>query len=996
MSGYRLPQGGSHLDRSRPLAFRFDGEPMQGFAGDTLASALLASGRVLVGRSFKYHRPRGVMGAGPEEANALVELRDGARQEPNTRATMTELYGGLEAASQNRWPSLSFDMMAVNDLLSPLFSAGFYYKTFMGTGQATWHFCERFIRKAAGLGRATHLADPDRYEKTNAFCDVLVVGAGPAGLMAARAATAAGLRVILADENARAGGRLFEDGVHLDGLAPAEWIDGALREIEAGGGRILPRTSVYGYFDGNVLGAVERVADHKRKPAPFEPRQRHWTIHARHVVLATGAIERPLVFSGNDAPGVMLASAGLAHATRYGVAVGASVVVFANNDGGARTAIQLADLGVSIKAVVDPRREIDPALAAALGARGIRLETGAVVAATRGRKALAGIDIRGFDPISGALGANVMQPGCDALLVSGGWTPSVHLASQAGSAPVFDAALQSFVPGAAREAWTAAGACAGTLDLAGCLAAGLEAGRTAANACGKTAENRDISLPALSGQLAGAELPFPLFDVPATGGAKRFVDFQHDVTADDVDLANREGFRSVEHLKRYTTLGMAADQGKTSNVNAIALMARARGLTAPQVGTTRFRMPWTAVTIGALAGRETGHHFAPVRRTPLHDWHVAKGAEMMTAGLWMRPRAYIGPGETLRDAYIREATAVRQRVGIVDVSTLGKIDVQGPDAGEFLNRLYTGGFAKLPVGKARYGVMLREDGIMFDDGTAWRLAPNRFLVTTTTANAGAVLAHMEHYLEVVWPELRVHVTSVTDRFAGMAVAGPQARKVLQAALGEGDVSTEACPHMGIVRGRIAGAPVMIARLSFSGELAYEVYCDWPAGLAVWETLIEAGKPNGIMPYGMEALGTLRIEKGHITGAEMDGRTTLADVGLGGMASRKKPYVGSTMTQRPAFVDPERPVLVGLVSRDGQAIRAGSHLTLPGGGASLGHVTAVTWSPALGANIALAFLSRGRDRHGEVLEAAFPLKDERVAVTVADPCFYDPDGSRMHV
>lgn len=994
MSGYRLPRGGAHVERDRPFSFRFDGEQMHGLAGDTLASALLASGRVLVGRSFKYHRPRGVMSAGPEEANALVEMRAGARQEPNTRATMTELYEGLEAASQNRWPSLAFDMMAVNDRLSPLFSAGFYYKTFMGTGQATWHFCERFIRKAAGLGRGTHLADPDRYEKRNAFCDVLVVGAGPAGLMAARAAAASGLRAILADENGRPGGRLHEDGASLDGRTAADWIAHELHELERHGVRIMPRTTVYGYFDGNVLGAVERVADHKTAPEPHEPRQRHWTVHARHVVLATGAIERPLVFSGNDAPGVMLASAGLAYAQRHGVAVGRSVVVFANNDGGARTALALDRLGVSIKAVVDIRREIPTALAAELGARGIRLETGAVVAATRGRKALSGVDIRGFDPASGALGANIMQPSCDALLVAGGWTPSVHLASQAGNAPVYDEQLQSFVPGSPREAWTACGAAAGMLDLAACLKGGRDAGLAAAAACG-AGEGSLPPLPVLE-DAAGAEHPFPVFDVPATGGAKRFVDFQHDVTADDIELSNREGFRSVEHLKRYTTLGMAADQGKTSNVNAIALMARARGLSAPQVGTTRFRMPYTAVAIGALAGRETGHHFAPTRRTPMHDWHLAHGAEMMPAGIWMRPRAYFRDGETLRDAYVREATMVREGVGLVDVSTLGKIDVQGPDAAEFLNRLYANGFAKLPVGKARYGVMLREDGIMFDDGTAWRLAEHRFLVTTTTANAGPVLAHMEHYLEVVWPELRVHVTSVTDRFAAMAIAGPAARKVLQAALAEGDVSNEACPHMGIAQGRIGTHRVMIARLSFSGELAYEVFCDWPAGLALWEALLEAGLPERIAPYGLEALGTLRIEKGHITGAEMDGRTTLADVGLGGMASQRKPYIGSAMTSRPAFVDPVRPVMVGLVSTDGAPIRAGSHLTARGGGASLGHVTAVTWSPALKAHIALAFLSGGRGRHGEALEAAFPLKDERVAVTVTDPCFYDPDGSRMHV
>ena len=994
MSGFRLKTGGAHVTRERILTFRFDGKTLEGYEGDTLASALVASGRKLVGRSFKYHRPRGVFSAGVEEPNALVELRTGSRQEANTRATMAELYEGLDATSQNRWPSLRHDVMAVNDYVSPLLSAGFYYKTFMEAGQTGWHFAEKVIRRAAGLGRGTLFPDPDRYEKQNTFCDLIVVGAGPAGMMAALAAARAGLKVILADENAHPGGRAFEESGRIDGLDPAVWAARMVDTLAAAGVRLMPRTSVYGYFDGNVLGAVERAGDHLREPAVFAPRQRHWTIHARRVVLATGAIERPLVFSGNDAPGVMLASAGLAYARRFGVAVGRAVIVFSNNDGGARTALALHELGVPVKAVVDCRREIDAVMAEELVERGIRVETGAVVAATRGRKALASVEIRGFDPETGRLGDNGMHPACDTLLVAGGWTPSVHLASQAGGAPTFDEELQSFVPGPPREAWQACGACSGHLDLAACLKTGRDAGLAAAEALGR-GEGDPPALPELS-DVAGAELPAPVFEVPACGRGKRFVDLQHDVTADDIALANREGFSSVEHVKRYTTLGMAADQGKTSNVNAIALLARERGLASGGVGTTRFRMPWTPVAIGALAGRETGGHLAPVRRTPLHDWHVEQGAEMMAAGLWMRPRAYIRSGETLEQAYVREARAVRASVGLVDVSTLGKIDVQGPDAAAFLDRLYANPMGKLAVGKARYGVMLREDGILFDDGTAWRLSATRFLVTTTTANAGAVLAHMEHCLEILWPELQVNVTSVTDRFAAAAIAGPASRAVLASALGEGDVSDAACPHMGIVRGRIGDVPVMIARLSFSGELAYEVYSDWSDGQTVWEALLAAGANDSITPYGMEALGTLRIEKGHITGAEMDGRTTLADLGLGRMASRRKPFIGSAMLERPGLTDPGRCVLVGLVSQEGAPIRAGSHLTVPGEAASLGHVTAMTFSPVMGTHIALALLSGGRGRVGDMLEAVFPMRDETVRVKVVDPCFHDPEGSLLHV
>jgi sarcosine oxidase subunit alpha len=994
MSGFRLKTGGAHVTRERILTFRFDGRTLEGYEGDTLASALIASGRKLVGRSFKYHRPRGVFSAGVEEPNALVELRTGARQEPNSRATMVELFDGLEASSQNRWPSLRHDVMAVNDRVSPLLSAGFYYKTFMEAGQAGWHFAEKFIRRAAGLGRGTHLPDPDRYERQNTFCDLLVVGAGPAGLMAALTAARAGLRVILADENVHPGGRVFEESGQIDGLAPAAWALRMAEALQASGVRLMTRTSVYGYFDGNVLGAVERVGDHLAEPPVFRPRQRHWTIHARRVVLATGAIERPLVFTGNDTPGVMLASAGLAYARRFGVAVGRSVIVFSNNDGGARTALALHELGVPVKAVVDCRRAIDAALAERLGERGIRLETGAVVAATKGRKALASVEIRGFDPETGRLGDNGMHPACDTLLVAGGWTPSVHLASQAGGSPVFDETLHAFVPGTPREAWVACGACSGHLDLAACLRSGREAGATVALALGG-GEVEPPPLPELSG-VADAELPAPVFEVPACGRGKRFVDLQHDVTADDIALANREGFSSVEHVKRYTTLGMAADQGKTSNVNAIALLARERGLATSGVGTTRFRMPWTPVAIGTLAGRETGGRLAPVRRTPLHDWHLEQGAEMMAAGRWMRPRAYIRPGETLEQAYVREARAVRASVGLVDVSTLGKIDVQGPDAAAFLDRIYANPMARLAVGKARYGVMLREDGILFDDGTAWRLSDTRFLVTTTTANAAAVLAHMEHCLEILWPELHVNVTSVTDRHAVMAIAGPASRAVLASALGEGDVSARACPPMGIVRGRIADVPVMIARLSFSGELAYEVCCNWNDGPGVWKALLAAGANDAITPYGMEALGALRIEKGHITGAEMDGRTTLADLGLGRMASRRKPYIGSAMLDREALADPGRPVLVGLVSQDGSPIRTGSHLTLSGEAASLGHVTAMTYSPVVGTHIALALLAGGRERVGDTLEAVFPLKGEKVRVKVTEPCFHDPEGNLLNV
>lgn len=990
MSGYRLDKGGLLIDRTKEIAFRFDGKTHQGHAGDTLASALLASGQTLFGRSFKYHRPRGLYSAGPEEPNALVELRPGSHQVPNTRATMVELHQGLEANSQNRFPSLGFDIMAVNDRFSRVLSAGFYYKTFMGTGQPVWHFFEHFIRRAAGLGKASHEADTDRYEKTNAFTDVLVVGAGPAGLMAAKAAAEAGKRVLLVDENAQAGGRLWDEGGEVEGMATHEWARAVIASLEARANvTILLRTSVYGYYDDNILGAAERVSDHKKTPDAHEPRHRHWTIHAKKVVLATGAIERPIAFSGNDAPGVMLASAGLAYAARYGVAAGRQVAIFANNDGGARAAIALSDLGVNVTALVDARASLGEGLTGALSARGVMVWTGSAVTGTRGRRALKSIDICGYDDDRGALVGAMETIACDALLVSGGWTPTVHLASQAGGPPVFDETLQAFLPGEPREDWIACGNVAGELDLASCITSGTRAGAEAAGAV-----LREEELPEVHGA-CGPDTPLPLWEVPAAGKGKVFVDLQNDVTAEDVRLAEREGFRSVEHLKRYTTLGMAADQGKTSNVNGLAILARARGQSIPDVGTTRFRPPYQPVPIGAIAGREAGAHLMPVRRTPMHDWHEAHGGEMMEAGLWMRPQIYRREGETLEQAYVREARNVRENVGIVDVSTLGKIDVQGPDAAKFLDLIYTNAIGKVKVGKARYGLMLREDGILFDDGTAWRLGEGHYLVTTTTAGAAAVLAHMEYYLSAVWPELKVHVASVSDQWAGTAVAGPKARTLLEAVVTGCDLSNDALPQMGIADGKIGEIDVKIARLSFSGELAYEVYSGWNEGLAVWNALYEAGLPFGLMPYGMEAMGTLRIEKGHVTHAEMDGRTTAADLGLGALAAKRKPYIGSAMQDRPALADPDREVMVGLVSKDGEPIPAGSHLVTDEG-RSLGHVTAFAFSPVKETYIALALLKQGRERIGDTLEAAFPLKERSVTVDVVDPCFYDKDGSRLNV
>ena len=984
MPGYRLPRGGSRIDRTRTVRFTFDGAAQTGFHGDTVASALLAAGRTTVARSFKYHRPRGVFTAGAEEPSALVTLGAGADTEPNAKATLVELRDRLAVRSQNAWPSLAMDIGAVNGWFAPLLGAGFYYKTFIGPTRGAWMFYEPFIRRAAGLGRASTAPDPDRYDNAQAFCDVLVVGGGPAGLSAALAAAESGARVILCDDQPAIGGALDLDH-DMGGGDPADWLFAMTAQVaQLANVRILTRTSVYGYYDGNVLAAVERLV----AGGPNVSSQRHWRIQARRVVLATGALERPFVFPGNDTPGIMLASAGMAYARRHGVAVGRDVVVFTNNDSGWRTAVGLTRAGVAVRAIVDPR-PTPPGLASELAECGTQCLSGKVVTAARGGRQLSSVRIAAADAADKAPATDLK---CDALLVAAGWTPVINLASQAGGAAVYDDAIAAFLPGEPREAWTAAGAIRGTASPDAAAAHGADAGAEAARALGFDAESHGGAPP----DAPRSDGLLPVFEIRGPG--KAFVDLQNDVTASDVRLAQREGFESVEHLKRYTTLGMAADQGKTSNLNGLTILAEARGLPVPAVGTTKFRPPYNPVSLGALVGRSRGGHLQPLRRTPLHEWHVAAGGLMMNVGLWQRPRIYGRDGESLQDAYVREARAVRESVGVTDVSTLGKIDVQGPDAGRFLDRVYTNTFSTLAVGKARYGLMLRDDGFLFDDGTTWRLSETRYLMTTTTANAAPVMARLEELLAVAWPDLRVSLCSVTDRWAGAAVAGPNSRALLEQAGDDIDVSDAALPVMGVQAGHMAGVRVIVARLSFSGERAYEVYCGADHAQTIWDRLLAAGATFEVQPYGLEALGTLRIEKGHVTGAEMDGRTTVHDLGLEKMFSSKKEFVGKPLALRPALTDAGRKQLVGLLAEDGNPVLNGAHLVSgedpKAPGRSQGHVTAMCFSPVKQGYIALALLAGGRRRHGETLYATDPIRGHHAPVRIVDPCFYDPEGGRM--
>jgi methylglutamate dehydrogenase subunit C len=986
--GARLPSGGL-IDRSQTLSFTFDGRRFVGHPGDTLASALLANDVHLIGRSFKYHRPRGILSAGPEEPNGLVELRQGARREPNVRATVAELYDGLIAASQNRWPSLRLDVLAINSLLRPLLSAGFYYKTFMWPAAFWEKVYEPLIRRAAGLGRASAEEDPDTYEKAFMHCDVLVVGGGAAGLMAALAAGRTGARVVLCEEDFRFGGRLLAERRILARQSSAHWAAGVQAELAAlANVRLLTRTAVVGVYDGGTYAALERVNDHVAEPPPFEPRQRLWRIFAKRCVLAAGAIERPLVFGDNDRPGIMLAGAVRTYLNRYAVAPGRRAVLFA---GGEETITTIADLtraGVRVAAIVDPGTSA-PALAAAAKAAGARYLAGGAIARTVGSMRVRAVEARAA---SGAM----MRLECDLVCVSGGWTPTIHLATHLGARPRWEETLAAFLPASLPRGMVVAGAAAGRHTLQGALAMGAQGGLQAAVDCGYSGQRVDV--PEVEAERAEGA---PVWSVRPCRG-KAFVDYQNDVTDGDVVQAEQEGFRAVEHLKRYTTLGMASDQGKTSSLNGLALMAHISANTMAQTGATTLRPPFSPVAIGALAGSHRGKTFRPVRLTPSHQWACAHGAVFVESGDWMRAQWYGRPGELDWLAGVtREVGTVRTGVGVCDVSTLGKIDLQGSDAARFLDRLYTNSCMTLGLGRVRYGLMLREDGLVLDDGTIARLAEDHFILTTTTANAGKVLQHMEFCHQWLWPQLDVAMVSVSEQWAQFALAGPCARQVLRRIVDpDHDISNAAFPYLAAAGITVlGGVAARLFRVSFSGELAYEIAVPAGYGHALMRRLMEAGREFGIAAYGTEAMGVLRIEKGHVAGNEINGQTTAGDLGLARLLSKGKDYVGRVMAQRPGLLSPDRPALAGFKPVDrSQRLWSGAHFIAPGahaaGSADQGYMTSVAYSPTLGHWIGLGLLVGGPSRHGEHVRAWDGLRSSDMLVEVCNPVFYDPAGERV--
>jgi sarcosine oxidase, subunit alpha len=977
----RLAKGGRLIDRTTRAEFTFNGKRMSGHAGDTLASALLANDQMLVGRSFKYHRPRGIVAAGPEEPNALVNLGRSDRMEPNQRVTTTELFAGLESSSQNHWPSLEFDVGVVNNYVARFLPAGFYYKTFIYPRAAWKHVFEPIIRQSAGLGSAPKEPDADRYEYAYAFCDLLIIGGGIAGLHAALTAGQSGKRVMLLEQSAHWGGRAVVDGDEVEGETAEEWVKSAVDALKTMKNVTLRnRCMGAGVYDHGYVLANERVADHT--PMDGRPKQRVWRIRAGHIITATGAIERPLSFAGNDIPGVMLAAAVRDYVVNFAVSPGDRTVVVTNNDDAYLTAIALVEAGLTVPAILDARSNVSGDLPTRARALGIRVEAGRAIASVKGGKRVTAVQVC----LQAGEGAILEEIPCDAVAMSGGWSPVVHLWSHCGGKLTWSDHLSAFIPdpnrpplnhdGAAMV--TAVGAAAGIYGAADIISGSDDA------------ENGP-SIPPVWVMPQGA---------PIALRSKMWLDYQNDVKVSDVQLAAREGYESVEHTKRYTTLGMATDQGKLSNINGLGVLSGALGAEIPQVGTTTFRPPYTPVTIGALAGEARGEVFQPLRRTPMHDWHDQNNAYWEPVGLWRRPYCYPRNGESHAEAVIREVNNTRDKLGLLDASTLGKIIVKGPDAGRFLDMLYTNVMSSLPIGKCRYGLMCNEQGFLSDDGVVARIDEDTWLCHTTSGGADRIHGWMEDWLQCEWWDWKVYTANVTEQYAQIAVVGPNARKLLEK-IGGMDVSKEALPFMQWADGTLGGFPVRVYRISFSGELSYEIAVPASHGAAFWEMLHREGAEFGAMPYGTECLHVLRAEKGFIMiGDETDGTVTPLDLGLSWAVSKKKAdFLGKRGMERSYLADPDRWQLVGLETLDGSVLPDGCYAVAEGNNENgqrntEGRVTSTYYSPTLKKGIAMGLVKHGPARMGEVVEMN-TVTGSTVKARIVDAVFFDKAGEKQN-
>ena len=999
-------RNGGRIDRSKPVNFEFNGTSYEGFEGDTVASALLANGVSLVARSFKYHRPRGIVGSGSEEPNAIFQIDRGEQTTPNLRATQTEIYEGLSASSVNCWPQLKFDVGYVSNWTAPLIPAGFYYKTFISP-KGGWKFYEKFIRKAAGFGVAGTETndelnrDPNRYEKINAWCDVLVVGGGPAGLSAAYSASQCGARVIIADEKNELGGGLLRSSL----FEVQSWVDEIVSSLtESTQVQILTRSTATGFYDGNFLLINERVTDHLPDPAPNCVRERLWKVRAKQVVLATGAIERPIVFRNNDVPGVMLASAVSEYIHRFGVRPGSSAIVFTNNNSAYQAAFDMLEANIELKAVVDVRPKGSAELQEQLESRGVTVVTGSAVINTKGRNRLQSVEIARLSQDLQIQNDSVSAQDCDLLAVSGGWSPAIHLHAQSGAKPTFDQAKACFIPGESVQQEACAGAANAQFRTDLAIEEGFQAGEAAAAAAGCDISKRvDLKPIAIEGHV-DYEIR-PIWLVPceeARLGTKRFVDYQNDTTAEDIFLAAAEGYRSIEHVKRYTLLGFGTDQGKLGNINGMAILAQALDQDLAETGTTTFRPPYTPITFGALAGREIGpEFFDPVRKSPMHAWHVEHGALFENVGQWKRPWYYPHKDESMQQAVDRECLHARGKIAVLDASTLGKIDVYGPDASKFLDYVYTNSWSNLKAGSCRYGLMLSEDGMIMDDGVTAKIADDHYHMTTTTGGAAHVLLWMEQWRQTEWPWMKVYFTSVTEQWAVISIAGPKSRAVLQKLAPRLKASNHEFPFMTFRYCSVAGVKARVFRISFTGELSYEINVPAAYGLYVWQQVIDAGYEFGIAPYGTESMHVLRAEKGFIiVGQDTDGSMTPIDMGMKWIVSKNKDCLGKRSLSRSDCARGDRKQFVGLLTED-------PNLVLPEGAQlveepmddppvpMIGHVTSSYWSAALGRSIALAVVKGGHSRKGKRIFAVL-LGGDSEEVEITSPVFYDAKGERQNV
>ena len=984
------------INRDKKISFIFNGKKYFGYKGDTLASALIANGVHLVGRSFKYHRPRGFFGAGVDEPYAIVQLYRNGETDPNCRATEQEIFEGLEAKSVNCWPSVNFDIGAINNFLNKFLPAGFYYKTFMWPKSFWYKIYEPFIRKAAGFGVASTNHDQERYEHKYEYCDLLIAGSGPSCLSSAYAAAKNGARVILAEDKPRFGGSLLTSDVIIDNQSGKDWAEKIIAELKEMPNVIVKnRAQVFGYYDHNMLVMSEKLSDHLPKSKKYNPKQRLWYIRAKEAVISSGSIERPIVFGNNDTPGVILASAAKEYLKIYGVLVGKKPIIFTNNDSAYETAIEFKKNGVS-PLVLDTRDSPDSEIINEAKNMNIDIRFSHVVIAAKGYKKVKSAEVATISKDKKDLG-KIENINCDCICVSGFWTPTIHLVSQSGNKTQFNKDIDAFVSGKSKQKETTLGSADGVFTLEETIKTSFDAGHEISKKI--TQKDNKVIIPQTSEKKHTQHDKFWCVPLPIEKKYKRFLDFQNDVVVTDVELALREGYRSIEHVKRYTTLGMATDQGKTSNLNGLQLVSNIENTIVPSVGHTTFRPPYSPVTIGAIVGREVGKNSKPTRKSPIHSWHEKHNAVFVDAGVWLRPRYYKKGNEDLFEASKREAENVRKNVGVCDVTTLGKIDIKGPDAAEFLNRIYTNAWLKLPIGKARYGVMLREDGIVMDDGTTTRISENHYHMTTTTAQAANVLSHMEYYLQIIWPELNVNVVSTTEQWAGAAIAGPNSRKLLKKLFPDTDVTNERLPFMGYVEANLFGVNARIFRISFSGELAYEVNVESDYGNFMWEKIIDIGKEFEIQPYGTEALSTLRIEMGHVAGSELDGRTIPYDNGLEGLISKKKDFIGKRSLSREAFIAKDRQKVVGVIPLDKKtSIPEGSHLVrdanakLPN--PKLGHISASCWSVEYNNPFSLAILKDGKNMIGQILFAMSPLKNKSIPVEIVSSHYVDPKGERV--